>query len=177
MNQSAGSVTPLSADEIAAAMAGEDLDLENLGLHGGYGNISATIAQMLFDHSYNLGSYEFRLNGARVGGFPLTPSDMPAGATSAGTSHAGDATYRDQYSLAAGSHYGFLFVTDELASASIFTISGTTITLYANFGANVWSAGGATDRKARISGGFVQVQCGATFGAGYVSTFFLGTVR
>lgn len=96
---------------------------------------------------------------------------------SPGTSHAGDATYRNQYSLGAGTHYGFLFVTDELGSATIFTINGTTITLYANLGANVWSAGGATDRKARISAGAVQVQCGATFGAGYVSTFFLGTVR
>lgn len=167
----------VSATEILPALEDQDIQCESLGLHSGYGGISASIAQMLFDHSYNDGSYEFRANGTPVGHFPLTPSDMPAGATSAGTSHAGDATYRDQYSLAAGSHYGFLFVTDELASASIFTISGTTITLYANFGANVWSAGGATDRKARISGGFVQVQCGATFGAGYVSTFFLGTVR
>lgn len=69
---------PLSADEIAAAMAGEDLDLENLGLHGGYGNISATIAEILYDHSYNLGSHTFRCNSSRVGGFPLEPSDMPS---------------------------------------------------------------------------------------------------
>lgn len=96
---------------------------------------------------------------------------------SPGTSHAGDATYRNQYSLAAGSHYGFLFITDEIGSASVFTISGTTLTLYANFGANLWSADGGTDRKARISGGFIQVQCGTTFGAGFVSTLFLGTVR
>ncbi len=114
---------------------------------------------------------------ADIGSLGLTPSDMPAAATSAGVSHAGDATYRNQYSLGAGTHYGFLFVTDELGSATIFTINGTTITLYANCVANVWSAGGATDRKARISAGAVQVQCGATFGAGYVSTFFLGTVR
>lgn len=68
---------PLIADEIAAAMAGKDLDLENLGLHGGYGNISATIAEILYDHAYNAGAHTFRLNGSRVGGFPLTPSDIP----------------------------------------------------------------------------------------------------
>jgi hypothetical protein len=96
-------------------------------------------------------------------------------ATSGGKQHAGDATYRDHYSLAAGSHYGFLFVTDDAGSATIYTINGTGITHYANFGANIW--GPSADRRLRISGGSIQAYCGPTYGAGYVSTLFVGTVR
>lgn len=171
---------PVSAtySQIAAAMAGHDLDLENLGLHGGYGNISASIAQMFFDHIYNDGSHEFRCNNVRVGGFPLTPSDMPAGATSAGTQHLGDGTWRNQYSLAAGTHNGLIILADDQGEVALFSLVGTTVTLYANVAGSAWlDTADATHGQLRCSGGYLQVILGVSMANRYVTTFFIGNVR
>lgn len=151
----------VSADEIAAAMAGEDLDLENLGLHGGYGNITATIAEMLFDHSYNLGSYEFRCNSSRVGGFPLTPSDMPYSA--AGATFTNDGNWYNLYSLAQGTHNGEIKIACALFGGLVtFTINGTSISLINDgWGGSYADTTAASGKIAfRVSGGYLQINVG-----------------
>jgi hypothetical protein len=171
---------PLSADEIAAAMAGEDLDLENLGLHGGYGNISASIAQMFFDHIYNGGSYEFRCNNVRVGGFPLTPSDMPYSAV--GATFTNDGNWYNLYSLAQGTHTGEFKIACALFGGLVtFSIAGTSISLISDgWGGSFADVTAASGKIAfRVSGGYLQINVGT----GISSTpkkflaFFFGTVN
>ena len=107
----------------------------------------------------------------------LTPSDMPAGASQGGTSHAADATWRNQYSLAAGTHTGFVWVTDDFGAATLYTLNGTTITWFYNYGSNSWGSADSTHRHLRVSGGYIQVYNGTGLATANVSTFFMGTVR
>ena len=111
------------------------------------------------------------------GSLNLTPSDMPAGASQGGTSHAADATWRNQYSLAAGTHTGFVWVTDDFGAATLYTLNGTTITWFYNYGSNSWGSADSTHRHLRVSGGYIQVYNGTGLATANVSTFFMGTVR
>jgi len=115
-------------------------------------------------------------NGAISSG-ALTPSDMPAGASQGGTSHAADATWRNQYSLAAGTHTGLVWVTDDFGAATLYTLNGTTITWFYNYGSNSWGSADSTHRHLRVSGGYIQVYNGTGLATANVSTFFMGTVR
>lgn len=115
---------------------------------------------------------------ARIGGWPLTPSDMPAGATSAGTQHLGDGTWRNQYSLAAGTHNGLIILADDQGKVALFSLVGTTVTLYANVAGSAWlNTTNATHGQLRCSGGYLQVILGVSMANRYVTTFFIGNVR
>ena len=123
-------------------------------------------------------THESQVNGVRVGGFPLTPSDMPY--SQAGTTFTNDGNWYNFYSLAQGTHNGRFFISSALfAGFAILRIGGTSIDLVTDdWGfADITAASGKI--AFRVSGGYLQINVGNGISSTpkKFSATFIGTVN
>lgn len=133
------------------------------------------------NHNVDTGlSHIFKANGARVGGFPLMPSDMPY--SQAGTTFANDGNWYNLYSLAQGTHNGEIKIACALFGGLVtFTINGTSISLINDgWGGSFADTTAASGKIAfRVSGGYLQINVGTGISSTpkKFSAIFMGTVN